>query len=31
MDIGSCKSEKIAPDGRGLEQFYDASMFIKLL
>ena len=31
MDIGSCKSEKITPDGRRQPEFYNASVFIKLL
>ena len=30
MDIGSCKSEKIAPDGRRRQMFYDTSVFVKL-
>lgn len=30
MDIGSCNSEKIAPDGRRRQVFCDTSVFIKL-
>ncbi len=29
MDIGSCNSEKIAPDGRRYIKFYKLSVFVK--